>query len=445
VLNECTTDGLGRSSLRQKLLIRRGNCDPVLVMEARPSTPVPNSFGLCAEYGHLRSGISFISSGPAISSGPPSVGVFQGVAVLPDGSGVVFDVTRQFSQIPALTPEPPDEGIFFVRANGTGLRQFPGPPSRVPSVIGQFRWAASPDSRQVAFIDLGPSTAGHEAPQVFLLDLRSGQRRQLTHQPRVAMLEIGDPGIWLPTFLDGRTVGFYAGSTGVGTLTAFQVKTDGGPEREVPPITPEPGARIVSQFGVTGVHRHAVLGLYPDRPPTNPDRPGRFVREVFLVDGRQIVQMTKLDRFDTSTGGEGGRGMLVGNRVLFLASANPFGTNPDETCQFFSVSTAGEDLRQVTQLPSDGERPPQGCIYTPPGCGIFNLSTTVDEATGTVLFSSSCDPVGANPFGEQIFAMRPDGSGLRQLTDARGMTEDPDGSVHVEVASPFAYQSQKSR
>jgi hypothetical protein len=82
------------------------------------------------------------------------------MAVLPDGSGVVFDVTRQFSERPALTPEPPEEGIFFVRADGTGLRRFPGPPSRVPSVLGQFRWAASPDGRTIAFIDLGPSRAG---------------------------------------------------------------------------------------------------------------------------------------------------------------------------------------------------------------------------------------------------------------------------------------------
>jgi hypothetical protein len=39
--------------------------------------------------------------------------------------------------------------------------------------------------------------------------------------------------------------------------------------------------------------------------------------------------------------------------------------------------------------------------------------------------------------------MRPDGSGLRQLTNARGMTTDPDGTVHVEIAGPFAYPSQK--
>lgn len=131
------------------------------------------------------------------------------------------------------------------------------------------------------------------------------------------------------------------------------------------------------------------------------------MREIFLVDGRQIVQMTALNRFDTSVGGDGARGMLVGNRVLFVASANPFDKNPDEIYQFFSVSTVGDDLRQVTQLPSDGARSPQGCIFAGPGCGIFNLSTTADLATGTVLFSSSCDPVGANPFGEQIFAMRP--------------------------------------
>jgi hypothetical protein len=35
----------------------------------------------------------------------------------------------------------------------------------------------------------------------------------------------------------------------------------------------------------------------------------------------------------------------------------------------------------------------------------------LDRITGTVLFASSCDPVGTNPFGEQLFAMRPDGTG----------------------------------
>jgi hypothetical protein len=61
-----------------------------------------------------------------------------------------------------------------------------------------------------------------------------------------------------------------------------------------------------------------------------------------------------------------------------------------------------------------------------------------------VLFSSSCDPVGGNPFGNQLFAMRPDGTGLRQLTNAGGMTTDPDGTVHVELPGPVVYSISQS-
>ena len=64
-----------------------------------------------------------------------------------------------------------------------------------------------------------------------------------------------------------------------------------------------------------------------------------------------------------------------------------------------------------------------------------------DQVTGTVLFSSDCDPTGGNPSGLQIFAMRPDGTGLRQLTATRGMTTDPDGTIHVEMPGPYAYQT----
>jgi hypothetical protein len=59
--------------------------------------------------------------------------------------------------------------------------------------------------------------------------------------------------------------------------------------------------------------------------------------------------------------------------------------------------------------------------------------------TDAVVFASNCDPLGANPLGAQIFAMRPDGRGLRQLTDAAGFTTNPDGSFRVELPGPFAY------
>src|SRR5262249_24766295 len=185
-------------------------------------------------------------------------------------------------------------------------------------------------------IDLGPyDAAGHEAPQVFLLDVRSGKRRQLTHQTHVMNIQKADPGAWLPTFLDRRTIGFYVGpTTGAGTFTAFQVRTDGSHEKELPPFVAGSGAHIVSQFGVTGMHPHEVLGLYPDQPAEN----GGFVREVFLVDRNKILQLTKFNRNDTSSGGEGARGLIIGDRALFLASSANRGENPHEICQFFSIS-----------------------------------------------------------------------------------------------------------
>jgi hypothetical protein len=50
------------------------------------------------------------------------------------------------------------------------------------------------------------------------------------------------------------------------------------------------------------------------------------------------------------------------------------------------------------------------------------------------------------PFGtaDQIFAIRPDGSGLRQLTDAAGVTTNPDGSFRVELPGPYAYSGASS-
>lgn len=70
---------------------------------------------------------------------------------------------------------------------------------------------------------------------------------------------------------------------------------------------------------------------------------------------------------------------------------------------------------------------------------MIDLGIVPDRVTGTVLFGSTCDPVGGNPFGDQLFAMRQDGSGLRQLTAARGRDVLPDGTLRFEIVGPFAY------
>jgi len=58
-----------------------------------PSTPVPDPLGLCRLFGESRNGAFSIVGGAS-----------QRLAVLPDGSGEVFEVTTQFSVYPSFTP-----------------------------------------------------------------------------------------------------------------------------------------------------------------------------------------------------------------------------------------------------------------------------------------------------------------------------------------------------
>jgi hypothetical protein len=130
--------------------------------------------------------------------------------------------------------------------------------------------------------------------------------------------------------------------------------------------------------------------------------------------------------------------------VLFLASADPLGMNPAHACEFFSVDPLGRDLQQVTHF---GASIPEGCncsfcvcadgaLCEPPLCA--SGGGDIDRGTGTLIFGSSCDRFGTNPYGDQAFAMRPDGTGLRQLTRVRGFRESADGALAVELAGPWA-------
>src|SRR5215813_2559339 len=219
VVNECSTSPDGLSTLKQQLFVRRGNCDPVMVMEAATPDPVPDPQKWCDSVGGRRDGESF-----------RQVGVFHRMAVLPNGSAVVFEVTKQFSAYPPLTPEPPAEGIFVVRADGTDLRRL-GDASRYSSrfgpYFGQGFFPVSPDGRWLALSDLGEYSPGHEAPQIFLLDPRSGKRKrkQITYQSRQPILF--DAVIEFIGFLNAKTIIFYNGFPTFGTARGHRVHTDG--------------------------------------------------------------------------------------------------------------------------------------------------------------------------------------------------------------------------
>lgn len=82
----------------------------------------------------------------------------------------------------------------------------------------------------------------------------------------------------------------------------------------------------------------------------------------------------------------------------------------------------------------------QALYTTLPGCSVGPIFQ--DTVKRTLVFYASCDPFATGAYGGHLFAMRPDGTRLRQLTATRGLNEDPDGVVSVELPGPFAYSAR---
>jgi hypothetical protein len=440
VLTTCTVAGY-----RQRLEIRRGNCDPVTVLDFPEPAATPLD---CALTGRSRWGTA-----------SPIGGVFERLGVSPNGKHVVFEVTDDFSLLGLGKRLPPEqqEGMFVVRADGRGLRRL-GPPSRDASFgysldpPGRYGarttvWTTltfSPDGREVVLTDLGPGPAGEEAVQVFTLNIDTGERIQLTHLPFEPDHPVGldslDRGTCCPVFLDNGRISFLSyldidGSNPEREQAQFVMNRDGsGVERTLFPIA-IPDGRLVPIFETTGAgERRYASTLSIEGTPVNGDTGQPDVREIFLFDsGSLLLQLTHFGRSDTGTPDL----TPDGQRVIFVASADPFGTNPSETCQLFSINPTGNGLRQLTHF-SYPERSKRGCVQVrPPGCRV--LSYGLEPATGTIVFYSSCDPFGTNPYGDQLFAIGLNGLHLRQLTQARGLVTEADGTVTAENIGPIGH------
>jgi hypothetical protein len=450
VVSKCTVH-----AFHQKLQIRHGNCDPITVLDF--PEPVETPPPVCATIGMVR------GAGSA-----PIFGAFQRLGVSPDGRHVVFEVKDDFTGLRNFTvlrrplvPPGQSKGIFVVRADGRGLRRL-GLASRDPAFRFAFDPAApnssraslstilsfSPDGREVVLTDLGPGPGGEEAVQLFTLDLVTGRRTQVTHLPVVADRLVGPltllPAIYAPIFLaDGRiafeSFGNLDGSNPEGSWVEFVVNRDGSGLKGVPLPVALAGSRVVPIFGIEGggARRRADVLSLPGTP-VNPGAAGfrDTIVEIFFVDGKNFLQLTDFSRVDT----ESPTLTPDGQHVIFRASADPFGTNRSGTCQLFSISPRGTGLRQLTHF-SQPEYSVTGCYaFSPPGCVILPYGGA-DPATGTLLFWATCDPFGTNPFGDQLFAIRVDGTHLRQLTHARGLATEPDGTVSTENIGPFAYSA----
>jgi hypothetical protein len=425
VVAGCRQDASG-FTFNEKLVVRRGNCDPVTLMELPPAGPVADPMDLCRAYGRFR-----------IGGGSVVAGRFQRVGVTPKGRRVVFEVTNDHSLFPYASPEPPEEGIFIVRADGTG-RQRIGEQTKRPIIdvvstpggpafrgLANPIFAFSPSGRYVDFEDYGPGPDGAQATQIFVLEPKTGERTQVTH---LASERPGASPTCCPFFADDHRIVFYNGAEG----RSFSVGIDGSGLRPTTNGVTIEGAVIDPQFGLASIGTNAIPVRLP-RLPKRTYRPGDTVRELFIIDGKRALQLTAFDYPDTA------QYTAVGSdRVYFVASAERFGTNPRGVCQLFSIAPFGGGLRQLTRFPDDG-RPKRGCLVAAPDVSCRVSGIAADTITGAVTFISSCDPLGRNPNGEQFFVMRPDGSGIRQISAFRGVENLPDGSVTVEMAGPVEY------
>jgi hypothetical protein len=279
---------------------------------------------------------------------------------------------------------------------------------------------------------------GHEADQVVTVDVATGTRKQVTHLPPAvppAGVPVNGPTVFTPRFVDEQTIRFYAsakpdGLNPEGTYLLMTTKTDGsGFEVPLPIPVALPGGTIDLRFVITGDRPQAIAVI------TNPLGADQDVYEIFVVDeGKNILQLTNFHRSDTWFA-------LVDvdrEHVYFTAAADPLGTNPSGSCQLFSIDRTGADRRQLTNF-RETERSLVGCGFWRLGTGCALGPLWQDPRSRAVLFGSNCDPLGTNPNGAQIFALQPDGSGLRQLTDSRGLVKEADGGYSGEIPGPWAY------
>ena len=448
----------GGASFSQALWVRQGDRLPVKIVEYVGGQPPIGGF--CRLFGQSRAGGTSVVSG-----------TFQRLGVSPDGSLILFEVTDDFSTFTHMLPED-QQGIFAVRPDGTGLHKVAAhsqdPCFRVywPCVVAPDAPACSSgtavttstifdfslDGRHVTYTDLGPTQTGDKTPQVVTLDLATGEPKPVTHLPPLPVSPtcVGQdtgcvhpsiPPVRLPTFLGDTTIAFQRGG-GASPFGGgvFTVKADGTEEPKPVQTLALPGGAVVPIFQITS-EPYATAALVPGTPENGPSSiAGNNIIETFVIEppesavlpeGR-VLQLTNYGRSDTYLVRMG----IDGQHVFFVASENPLGTNPSEQCQWFSIDRLGGDLRQLTFFEMVGDRRRNCLDAAAPGCSIADFGE-LDLITGALMFASACDPVGSNPNGvEQLFAMRPDGSGLTQLTRMQGMIHHADGSIDVEMAGP---------
>src|SRR5262249_11477030 len=123
--------------------------------------------------------------------------------------------------------------------------------------------------------------------------------------------------------------------------------------RPAPTPVAAQGRRVIPVFGVVTPGSNVFTLNVPGTPVNGFPFGGlSTISEVFVQDGKNLLQLTNFGRVDTGNPFPS----VTRGRAFFTASADPLGTNdplggnPSGNCQIFSIDTRGGRLRQITHF-----------------------------------------------------------------------------------------------
>jgi hypothetical protein len=181
--------------------------------------------------------------------------------------------------------------------------------------------------------DRGPGPDGLETEQIFTIDLRTGERHQVTRLARTTPPPSPERTVNGVRFASSDTISFLHYRPEGAERLAVRIDGTGLRPRPVPAeLGNGVRGRVVPTFGISNARLDIVQLAIPGVPENAAYLPTYAIREVFRVVGRNLIQLTNFRRVETQWVGARPRD------VLFLASGDPLGTNRLRNCQLFRVS-----------------------------------------------------------------------------------------------------------
>lgn len=384
----------------------------------------------------------------------------------PDGKWIAFtsdrDTTRarwdggwEFVQSTAL---------YTVRADGTSLRRL----TELGGYAGSPQWSA--DGRRIVFYrstprDVYPGRFGRNRPalsQIVSMDLASGAVHEYTSGPGLKVaphwLPDGEIG-FLQKFGDAKGLAFVSGKTGMPGIMRN-------------PSWPADGRTVVYQKPIDA-KRPQILPVFSRDPGFSLYRTGFFPAWSPAGDRLALTEGSKLEVFDAK--GENGQTIYDGKdgQATFPAwspdgkeIAFGFGsyfTGHAKPAAIDIVNADGSGFRTLIEGPGnagfpswspDGKRMVYRVAGAEQGLRILNLEdgkvvTLTTEYDNFPAWSPRGDVIEFTSFRDgdfEIYTVKPDGSGVRRLTRARGNDAhgiwSPDGEWIVFSSSRLGWKDE---